>query len=145
MAGLRFERFTEQSNKVLLFARLSLCRYGGDYIRSEHLLLGILQATPATVVPFIAAEWSAKRMLEDLVDRLPRGSYVSEEVEVPFDQELDRALERAVQTADTFRNRDILPEHLLLALVSEDVTSVGQLLREAGIAREPILRFLQQL
>jgi ATP-dependent Clp protease ATP-binding subunit ClpA len=103
------------------------------------MLLGVLQAAPDTATRFMGPDWSVRRMLKDLVDGLPVGSKAATEVEIPFTEELDRALARAVQEADTLGNRDIQPEHLLLGLIHESSSRVERLLREAGITRESIL------
>ncbi len=41
-----FEKYTEAARKVIFFARYEASQLGGEYIDTEHLLLGVFRSDP---------------------------------------------------------------------------------------------------
>ncbi|RPH60690.1 MAG: hypothetical protein EHM89_08485 [Acidobacteria bacterium] len=139
-----FERYTEDSRKALFFARFAVSEHGGSRIDSDHLLLGILRAAPEALTRFMASGWSLQRMQDRAVALLPPGQRVEESVEIPFSRAAADVIVRASEEAIALTNNEVRPEHLLLVLLNFEETPTGQLLREAGLTRDAIVRFLQQ-
>jgi ATP-dependent Clp protease ATP-binding subunit ClpB len=142
--SLDFDRFTEESRRALFFARAAVSLYGGGRMETDHLLLGLLEAAPSSITRFMGADWSVERMQEHLRRNVLRGPTVAESVEIPLSPDLARILVRASREADNLLSQDVRPEHLLLALLDDDVGSDAELLREAGVTRQSVVMFLQQ-
>ena len=132
-----FARLNAQAGVVLFRARLAVSTYGGDALEPEHLLLGIVQASPETFHRYASEEWPIQRVERELVDGLTSGNQVPKLAEVPGSGRTNDALARAA-AASGLGEESLTVDHLLLGLV-EDKGRAGRLLQEAGISREKIL------
>ena len=142
MGGERFGRFNEEAKRALLFTRAAISRFGGSTIESEHLAWGVIHAVPQVFERFMAQEWSVDRIRDRLTEVMQRGPMVADSVEIPFTPAVDHALREAIQIADRLGRSDVRAEHLLLALLADEASTCGQLLRGAGLNHERIVAYL---
>lgn len=95
--------------------------FAGEFIGTEHLLLALAQVQGVAAVALAAHQLDAAR-LETVVSRGPGRPSGS----VPFSPGAKRALELAVGEALDRGHDDIGTAHLLLALLSEDMSSAAR-------------------
>ena len=138
-----FSRLTENTRKVLFFARQALSRYGGTTLQSEHILLGLLQVAPESIEPFMASEWTTSQIRDRLSAAVTSERKLAEDGPVQAGMGTQRVLRRAAVEADELGSEYVRVEHFALALVSEEGLS-GQVLRDAGVKHEQILRSLRK-
>jgi ATP-dependent Clp protease ATP-binding subunit ClpC len=139
-----FAAFGEQARRALFFARYSLTEIGGAAIEDRHLLLGVLMASPDAIGRFVdPAHWTALRVEIRLQGLSPWEPSLSTGVEVPFSPETQRAL-RAAGERPRPHGREIVPEHLVWAVMADPATPVAALLAEAGVTRAAIEAFLDR-
>src|SRR5258708_3961077 len=108
-----FERYTEQSRRVLFFARDESIKLGHVSIETEHLLLGLLRENERlTSRIFAQRQLTLEDARHEIEVRRPAGEKVPASVEIPFHSDTKRALQSAAEEADRLTHRHIGPEHL---------------------------------
>jgi ATP-dependent Clp protease ATP-binding subunit ClpA len=147
-AGKQFlaliERLTESCRRTLFYARVAVTKHGGARLEPEHLLLGILEEIEPRLAPLVPQDRTVAQMREDLIRLLPPGPTLAENAEIPFSRGARRALQLARTEADSMGAADIRSEHLLLALLRDPTDRRSQIVHDAGITREVILKLLTQ-
>jgi Clp amino terminal domain, pathogenicity island component len=141
-----FERYTEKARRVVFFARYEATQYGSREIETAHLLLGLIREAK-----FIS-RWVAKVDTEAIRRRIesltPKLQPISTSVDLPLSTASQEVLSQAALEADRLNHKYIAIDHLFLALVQEQSTSVGKLLRECGAdpsaVRETLAKSVEQ-
>ncbi len=143
--AMRFDRFTEKAQEVLLTAQTLAQQYNHAQVDTDHLLLALLgqpDGIPAAVLGRIGVNTGALRSrLEQELSRRPRVSGAEPSVA----PELRRALETAQAEAGRLKDEYVSTEHLLLAVAADQSTAAGRTLKEAGVDREKIFGALQAI
>jgi ATP-dependent Clp protease ATP-binding subunit ClpC len=141
-----FERFTDQSRRVVVLAQEEARLLDHHDIGTEHLLLGLIsegeglaaQALTALGVTLEAARTKVEQTVRE--DREAPGMYV------PFTPAAKNVLELALREALKLGNNDIGPEHILLGLVRESGGPAAGILVDLGAhprrVREKVLQLL---
>jgi len=129
-----WERFTERAKHVVSAAREEAVRLGSEYVRTEHILLGLCRE----------AEGIAARALENLgvdIDMLaaeieqqvqPGNAGVSSD-DITFTPRAKKVLELAVEEARRFNHNYIGTEHILLGLLKEGEGIAAKVLQDMKI------------
>jgi ATP-dependent Clp protease ATP-binding subunit ClpA len=156
-----FERFDPNARAAIAKAREEAARAGSKEIRTEHLLLGLMdkpgdatdvleavQADPDEVraaVPQVEAARSAAPETPDTADapeapataEVPPGDATPPGPAVPLDLRLTRnarrALDLALRTAHRFRHDHVSSGHLLLSIIEQPDSGAVEALKVAGI------------
>jgi hypothetical protein len=125
-----FERYTEKARRAIFFARYEASQLGSPYIRTEHLLLGVLRESRELQVYLkVDAVKLAERLQSQIV-----GEKVATSVDLPLDDSCKRVLAHAAEEAERLNDRHIGSEHLLLGIMREERGWAAQVLREMGAA-----------
>jgi len=114
-----FEKFTEKSVKVILFAQEESRRLGHNYVGTEQLLLGLLGQRGGVAYNVLTAAKLTFNETRKEVDRLIGRGQGQVPADIPFTPRAKRMLMTAAQEADGLGHGYIGPEHLLLALLDE--------------------------
>jgi ATP-dependent Clp protease ATP-binding subunit ClpC len=134
-----FERYTELARRTLFFARYEATQFGGVFIETEHILLGLLRESGAVVGRiFIDAEVSyqgVRKRIDEVTTARPK---VPTSVEIPFTEETKRVLHYAAEEADRLSHRHIGTEHLLLGLLRERGAIAERSLAEKGLSADRV-------
>ncbi len=129
-----WERFTERAKHVVSAAREEAVRLGSEYVRTEHILLGLCRES----------EGIAARALENLgvdIDALsteieqqvqPGTAAVSSD-DITFTPRAKKVLELAVEEARRFNHNYIGTEHILLGLLKEGEGIAAKVLQDMKI------------
>ncbi|HET9219525.1 MAG TPA: Clp protease N-terminal domain-containing protein [Terriglobia bacterium] len=131
-----FERYNGLARRVVFFARFAASQSGEAAIESEHLLLGLIREAGCVfsrLIPSLA--------LEELRASIPRRVVVENpamRIHMPLSAELRRILGYSAEEANDLDQRQIGPEHLLLALLRENTCLAARLLTDAGVQIESL-------
>ena len=61
-----FERFTEKARRVIFFARYEASQFGGSYIETEHMLLGLLREDKALAHQFLGSGIEVQKIRSEI-------------------------------------------------------------------------------
>ncbi len=124
-----FERYTEMARRVVFFARYEASQFGSHYIKTEHLLLGLLREdkhlSQRVFPPSHAFEQSVRRVV---TERTPVSEKVSTSVDMPLSMESRRVLTYAAEEAEQLKYAFISPDHILLGLLREQQGLAAEIL-----------------
>jgi ATP-dependent Clp protease ATP-binding subunit ClpA len=140
-----FDDFNEASRITLFYARSAVAELGGVVITPEHLLLGLLQASPEAVVRFLGPSDSIEVITQQVREKAPTGDRVSEGVNIPMSREADLVLRKAVEDTTTGPSKVVRPEHILLALLETNHGPAVDVLRKHGVVEGDIRNYLREL
>lgn len=134
-----FERYNESARRVLFLARLEASQVGSMSIETEHLLTGLLREGKGIAGRLLSTPpLSPDAIRLGLQRRVQVRDPLSTSVEIPFSEETKRVLVHAVDEADSFRSRDIGPEHLLLGILREERSLAAAVLLQLGARIAPL-------
>lgn len=128
-----FERYTEKARRVIFFARYEAGQYGGPYIETEHLLLGLLREDRDLVRRFVGEDNALPEIRAEIERHITPHARISTSVEVPLTIESKKILQLAEEEADRLGHRHVGTEHVLLALVLLERSLAGRILQARGV------------
>ncbi len=143
-----YERLTDQTKKVISYARQEAQRMGHDYIGTEHLLLGLLRegtGVAATAMQRLGVETNRARLE---VEKLVRGGGQpsSGAKQFAFTPRAHKVVwERAFREAKRMGHKYVRTEHVLLGLLDEEDCVANQVLLNMGIEPEEIQESIAEL
>ena len=128
-----FERFTEETREVLRHAQNEARAISRGSVGTEHLLLALTGLGRGVVVE-VFAEFgiTADAVRQQVRKRLGPRPDGAAGGHVPFSVLAKRALELSLREALACGERNIRPEHLLLALSGMDESGGSEILRALG-------------
>ena len=111
-----FERFSEDAQRAVVFARIAVSEHGGTSITDGHLLLGLLQTSPAVLSFWLDNPRNVQALSECVVASIVSPHLLGDDREVPMSPTAERVLKAAVQVAEGLGAATVTPAHILLAL-----------------------------
>jgi ATP-dependent Clp protease ATP-binding subunit ClpB len=145
---MRFDKFTIKSQEVIQKAQSLAAQYGNQQIEPEHLLSAMLADREGTAVALLRKLGVAPEGLaaeaQRLVERLPKVSGAGMG-EAYLSGRAKTVLEAAFAEATQMKDEYVSVEHLLLAIIAEKSGEAGRILSRAGLAREGVLKALQEI
>jgi ATP-dependent Clp protease ATP-binding subunit ClpA len=110
-----FERYTEKARLVIFHSRKEASTLGDRDIKAIHLLLGLLQEDKALFLRLWLPEGRLEALRAACVKESRGGEAIPPSVDMALDDEVKAILSRALEEADKRYDKDIGPEHFLLA------------------------------
>src|SRR5260370_31954191 len=138
---MKIERFTDKAREAIQDADEAAREHNHNYVEPEHVLDALLAQEGGVVQQIIQKAGGsilpAKHIVETEIERMPRvygggGPSIS--------PRLRKVLENAWNEMNNFKDEYLSVEHLLLALLEDDVT--GRALKSAGLNRDLVLKAL---
>jgi ATP-dependent Clp protease ATP-binding subunit ClpC len=130
-----FEKFSGRALKVMRLTRQEAQRLNGEFIGTEHILLGIIQeggGVAAKVLKNLNVDLKRIRQeVENLITPLTPPTVVLEEP--IFYPRAKRVVELADESASLLGHGVIGTEHLLLGLLKENEGIAAQVLNNLGL------------
>ncbi len=128
-----FERFTEKAIKVVMLSQEESRRLGHNFVGTEQILLGLIGENGGVAYKVLRTFGVTLREARTEVERIiGRGSgFVA--VEIPFTPRAKRVLEIAIEEARDLGHGYIGTEHVLLALLEEEVGVGVRVLQQLGL------------
>jgi len=142
---IKFDKFTIKAQEAIGEAQQIASTYNHQEIKGEHLLLALINQKDG-VVPSILQKLEVnseelKLKLERQLEKIPQ-VYGGGETQQYIGNELNNILNAAQQEAQKVKDEYVSTEHLFIALVEAEGTTVSNLLREAGINKDKIYQAL---
>lgn len=138
---MKIERFTDKAREAMQEANEAAREHNHNYLEPEHVLAALLSQEGGVVQQIIQkAEGNiltVRHIVEAEIERMPRvygGSGPS------ISPRLHKVLEAAWNEMKNFKDEYLSVEHLLLALLEDDITA--RLLKSAGLNRDLVLKAL---
>jgi ATP-dependent Clp protease ATP-binding subunit ClpC len=129
-----WERFTERAKHVVSAAREEATRLGSEYVRTEHILLGLCredEGIAARALENLGVDIQSLAM--EIEQQVQRGSAVVSNEDIAFTPRAKKVLELAVEEARRFNHNYIGTEHILLGLVKEGEGIAAKVLQDMKI------------
>jgi ATP-dependent Clp protease ATP-binding subunit ClpA len=131
---MMYAQFNSEAGQVMQFAEQEARRLNHEYIGTEHILLGLLNAyssAGATVLKHFCRNLNrVRREIEKIIYSPPDSISVEKLPETP---RAKKAIEYAIQEAHGLNQAVVGSEHLLLGLFREDEGVAGVVLRNLGL------------
>jgi hypothetical protein len=134
-----FERFTEQSRRVVVLAQQESRMLRHNHIGSEHLLLGMLHEQGGTATDVLASAGITIEAARSLVGKLAGPGDELSSGHIPFTPRAKKILELSLREALEQAKSYIGTEHILLALM-RDADGMGARVLERLGGPLPALR-----
>ncbi|NET16026.1 MAG: ATP-dependent Clp protease ATP-binding subunit, partial [Okeania sp. SIO1H6] len=133
-----FERFTEQSIKVIMLAQEEARRLGHNFVGTEQILLGLIsEGTGIAAKVLKEYDVNLKDARNEVEQIIGRGSGFTP-AEIPFTPRVKRMLEVSLEEARKLDHNYIGTEHLLLALLQDSEGVAAKVLENLGVDRSKI-------
>ena len=129
-----WERFTEKAKRVVSAAREEATRLSSEYVRTEHILLGLCKETDgiaAKALENLGVDIEALAM--EIEQQCQRGTATIGGEEITFTPRAKKVLELAVEEARRFNHSYIGTEHILLGLIKEGEGIAAKVLQDMKI------------
>ncbi|NCR14323.1 MAG: ATP-dependent Clp protease ATP-binding subunit [Microcystis aeruginosa G13-12] len=128
-----FEYFNQKAIKAVMFAQEEARRTGHSVVGTEHLLLGLIGEATATAALILkdlkVTLHESRRLIEGMTGRSTGYSPVN----IPFTPKAKKMFEQAFQEARQLGEKEIAPEHLLLAITSDPESLAAKILIMQGV------------
>lgn len=143
---MRFDKFTLKVQEAMQDAQQLAGQFGHQGVDVEHLFLAMLRQ-PEGVVQSILERIGAnirnvETNLEKALDRLPRVSGTGAGGQVYITPRLKNVLDNSFEEARRLTDEYVSSEHILLAITQDKQGPSAQILQNAGITRDEILRVM---
>lgn len=129
-----WERFTERAKHVVKAAREEATRLGSEYVRTEHILLGLCrepEGIAARALENLGVDIDALAM--EIENQVQPGNAVVAGEDIAFTPRAKKVLELAVEEARRFNHSYIGTEHILLGLLKEGEGIAAKVLQDMKI------------
>jgi Clp amino terminal domain, pathogenicity island component/UvrB/uvrC motif len=139
-----FERFTEQSRRVVVVAQEEARELNHNYIGTEHLLLAILRDGRGGAAEALDSLAITEELVRQQVEEIVGRGRKSPSGHIPFTPTAKKTMELSLSEATALGHTYIGPEHLLLGLVRVGEGPATQVLAALGVdpkrVREQVIR-----
>ncbi len=129
-----WERFTERAKHVVGSAREEATRLNSEYVRTEHILLGLCRESEgiaAKALENLGVDVEALAL--EIEQQCQRGTSTVAGEEIAFTPRAKKVLELAVEEARRFNHSYIGTEHILLGLIKEGEGIAAKVLQDMKI------------
>ncbi len=129
-----WDRFTERAKHVVSAAREEATRLCSEYVRTEHILLGLCRepdGIAARALENLGVDIEALAI--EIEQQVKRGSGTVRSDEIAFTPRAKKVLELAVEEARRFNHSYIGTEHILLGLMKEGEGIAAKVLQDMKI------------
>ncbi|MCS7189820.1 MAG: Clp protease N-terminal domain-containing protein, partial [Bacteroidia bacterium] len=128
--------FSQKAREVVSQSREEAIRLGNDYVGVEHLALALLReesdnAVYQLLVSLGVPVREVRKALEDWV-RPPQARLTVGRI--ALSKQVEKVLRQASLEAYRFRSTEVLPEHLLLAILRQADLPITQLLEKYSVS-----------
>lgn len=136
---MMFGKFTERSQKAVIYAKQSAEELNHEYIGSEHILMGILKEQEYIgKEEMIDSEITYEKVKDCVLKFEGRGEVKVIQGEVPLTPRSKRILEMSLLEASTVQHNYVSPEHIMLAILKEGEGVAYNILLNLGINMDRI-------
>jgi ATP-dependent Clp protease ATP-binding subunit ClpC len=142
-----YERFTDAARKVMQLANQEAERYKGEYIGTEHILLGLVKedsGVAANLLKSLDVDVAKIRLEAERI--VPSGPEMVTMGMLPRTTRVKKVIEYSMEEARKLNHNYVGTEHILLGLSREQEGVAAQVLMNLGLkledVREAVLKLL---
>jgi ATP-dependent Clp protease ATP-binding subunit ClpA len=138
-----FDRYGGQARAILRFAHIAAVESKAQVITVEHVLLSLAWAAPEVLGRFLHEPGSVEFVVRQLCREVPRLTAPGAGAEeIAFSPEVVLLLQRVAEEAG---RSEIIPEHIILAIMREEKSPAADLLRCQGVDVSEVERLVRSL
>jgi ATP-dependent Clp protease ATP-binding subunit ClpA len=138
-----FERFTNRARQAVVLAQEAARAHNHDYIGTEHILLGLLDADENMACKVLESLGISLETIRQQVEkriRRVRRTRMTPSGHIPFTLRAKNVFELSLREALQLGHSHIGPEHILLGLISEGQGVAAEVLVKLGADLEKVRR-----
>ncbi len=142
---MKFDKFTIKIQEAIMAARSLAQERDHQQITPVHLLIALIDQTEGITTPLLKKLGiDIRQLLSDLYNELSRFPKVtgSGATDVVISKELSFLFDKAWKEAETFRDKFLSTEHILLAISDSQSLVTFSILKKHGITKDRLLRAL---
>jgi ATP-dependent Clp protease ATP-binding subunit ClpB len=143
---MRWDKFTFMSQEAFQLAQSKAEELGHQELRPEHLLWSFLSQEENVVLSILAKIGvnvdKIRQDLEEALDKLPK---VKGEGEIYLSSSIREVMNKARKEAENLKDEYVSTEHLLLAMLKEEASEAGRILKENGLSENAVLESLREI
>ncbi len=134
-----FDKFSEESIKVIMLAQEEARTLKHPHVGCEHLLLGLMATGEGPVYEVLNSNSLSLTSLRQSVESVHKKGKKASPKELPFDEDAKIALQRAFEEVKKANHEVIRPEHLFLGLNQPlSINKAGDALSTLGADRQAL-------
>ena len=137
---MRLDRLTIKAQEALQAAQTLASEAQNPELGVEHLMLSLIKQTDVTPIFQKLGVIQEITSALDVLQKSPKVQGVSSELHIS--RSLQSVLETALKEAVTLKDEYVSTEHLLIACTESKQSEVGQILHDAGVTKNKILKAL---
>ena len=141
---MRFDRFTIKAQEALETAQNLATDTQSPELAVEHLMLALIRQTDGIVTPILQKLGvdvaGITLAIEAAVQKTPKVQGAASEMRIAA--ALQSVLDTGFKEATALKDEYVSTEHLLIACAETKQTEVGEILQEAGVTKDKILKAL---
>ena len=141
---MRLDRFTIKAQEALQTAQTLASEAQNPELGVEHLMLSLIEQTDGIVTPILqklgADIHGITEALAAVVQKNPTVQGATSELQLSA--ALQTVLETALKEATSLKDEYVSTDHLLIACAESKQSQAGQILRDAGVTKDKILKSL---
>ncbi len=138
------DKFTIKAQEALQSAQTLAGETQSPEIAAEHVMLSLIKQTDGIVTPILQKlgvdPKNISSALQDTLEKSPKVQGVNSELRISAS--LQSMLENAIKEAATLKDEYVSTEHLLIACAEAKRSKVGQILQNANVTKDKILKAL---
>ena len=143
---MRWDKFTFMSQEAFQLAQSKAEELGHQELRPEHVLWSFLNQEENVIFSVLANIGAnvekIRRDLDEALEKLPK---VEGGGEAYLSSSLREVMNKAQKEAEKLKDEYVSTEHLLLAMLKEDGSEAGGILRENGVSEDAVLKSLSEI
>lgn len=141
---MRLDRFTIKAQEALQTAQAIASEILSPEVSVEHLMLALIKQTDGIVTPiFQKLGVDTEDIISTLQNVIQKSPKVQgENSELRVSASLQSVLENALKEATTLKDEYVSTEHLLLSCTETKQSKAGQILRDADVTKDKVLKAL---
>jgi ATP-dependent Clp protease ATP-binding subunit ClpB len=147
--SMKFEQLTLKMQDALRAAHTLAMQYNHTLLQIEHVLLAIIDDKQGSLSLLLERAGKSHHNLRDhllqAIDKFPQLTDMNATQEPTLSSPLTRIFSVATQLANQFKDAFVSTEIFILAILEEGRTSCATLLKNAGLSKELVQSFIQQL
>jgi len=140
-------KFSQKIKDVLTYSKEEAIRLGNSYIGPEHLFLGILREGNNSALDVLnGLGVNLSNIRKDIEKEIKQDDYLKDEEAdgIPFLKTAERVMKLIYLEARDFKDDEINPEHLILAIMKDETNLVSKLLNDQSVDYESLKSEISQ-
>ena len=141
---MRLDKWTIKAQEALQSAQTLASEVQSPEIDAEHVMLALIKQTDGIVTPILQKLGvdpdSISSALQGTLEKSPKVQGVNSELRISA--ALQAVLEHAIKEATILKDEYVSTEHLLIACAEAKQSKVGQILQNADVTKDKVLKAL---